>query len=148
VTVEIGLGHHVLLKNTSILITMFTHGSLTGCWTTAQPFKKTLFCNLILKCIFFVLECLNIHEWQFHNACIERSIILLGCDICVDNFWVERKTAFIIKPPHSMPPTPQKPSYHYQNPQKIFDNNIIVKTLSFETCFCCAEHYLSSYNKS
>ena len=48
---------------------------------------------------------------------------------------MEQNTAFIIKPPYSMPPTPQKPLYHYQNPQKIFDNNIIIiQTLSFKSC--------------
>jgi len=106
--------------------------------------KKILFIlKHNIKMYFFVLEYMKIHEWQFRKECIESSIILLGYDICVNNIWVEQNAVFIIKPPHFMPLPPQKPSYYYQNPQKIFDNNIIIQTLSFKTCFCYAEHYLS-----
>jgi hypothetical protein len=74
----------------------------------------------------FVLEWMKIHEWKFHKTCIENSYIPLGCDICVVNFWVEWNNAFTTKPTHLKSLAPQKPSYRYQNPQKIFDNNIII----------------------
>lgn len=122
---SIGLVHHVLLNNISILITMFAPGSLTGCWNDSPAiFKKTL---IILQHNIRMYFFLFWNEWRFHKACI-----LVGCDICVKYFWVERNTAVITKPPHFAPPTPQKPLYHYQNPQKIFDNKIIIQTLSFK----------------